>query len=736
MQSVRQKLLNSIFKFILKDGDYITEKEVARKMLLMSGVASIGILILFSFGAISWYRGDYLLAELDYSIAVILIGLLFILRRSRNFAFCSYTAISVMTLFFWYLFMSGSGGGNSFLWLYTYPLFVFFLLGSRQGSRMVTLLFLPCLVFLFFDLTSSANNLYSLDVAIYFIPSFFTVALFAFMFEKNREQSRKFMLDAQAILEQRVMERTADLQHEIDVRKKNEEKLSCSEQRYRALFDSFGDGVSIVGEDGRFLEVNEELCHRLGYSRDELLQLTAHEINGPVSVGLVSCSLEELFRRGHDSAVFEGEHCCRNGELIDVEVRARIIFVNNDKVALCVSRDIREKKKTENEKNKLLEQLYLSQKMEAVGLMAGGVAHDLNNILSGVVTYPDLLLRQLPEGHALCGPLKIIKESGERAAAVVADLLTVARGVASQKETANLNVLIQEYLGSLEHQAFLACHSEIVCLTELDPDLMNIKCSDIHVKKCLMNLVFNGAEAVSGSGKVTVATRNQELDAEGADSLQLAPGQYVVAVVSDTGSGINDVDRCHIFEPFYTKKKMGRSGTGLGLAIVWNTMREHDGTVTVESSSEGSTFSLYFPVSSGPVGERGICVDIKQLKGRGETVLVVDDDAMQRDIAVKMLILLGYTPRAVASGEEAAATLEHDAADLILLDMLMGSGMNGCQTYAEIIKRHPGQRAVIASGFSESEDVIRAQQLGAGEFIKKPYTVEQLGLVIQKVLKS
>lgn len=736
MQSFRKKILNSLFKFISIDNDQLSDKEVARKILLMFRVAAVGIVLLLSLGTIGWYRGDLLLAVFDYSVALVLIVLLLLLRRGWNYTFCGYTGISVMTLLFWYLFMSGSEAGNGFLWLFTYPLFVFFLLGSRQGSLMIALLFLPCLGFLFFDLTSSTVNLYDQDFAIRFIPSFLTVALFAFMFEKNREQSRRILLDGQAVLEQRVAERTADLQHEIDIRRKNEEKLRQSEQRYRTLFDSNGDGVSIIRADGRILEVNEELCRRLGYSRAELSQMTVVEINSPVLAGLASHSLEELFRRGQDSAGFEGEHLSRNGEVIAVEVRIKKICVNNEEVALCVSRDIREKKKNENETRTLAEQLQRSQKMEAVGLMAGGVAHDLNNILTGVVTFPDLLLRQLPEDHDLRGPLRIIKESGERAAAVVADLLTVARGVASQKETANLNVLIQQYLGSPEHQALLACHPEVRCLTELAPDLMNIDCSDVHIKKCLMNLVFNGVEAVSGPGSVRVATRNQEVTAEHTESLHLTPGHYVVAVVSDTGAGINDIDRLHIFEPFYTKKKMGSGGTGLELAVVWNTMKEHDGTVTVENSSEGTSFSLYFPESRGQIEERGVSIDIKQLKGQGETVLVVDDDALQRDIAVKMLILLGYTSRVVASGEEALATLKHGAVDLILLDMVMGSGMNGCQTYAEIIKMHPGQKAVIASGFSENEDVARARQLGAGAFMKKPYTVDQLGLIVQKVLKS
>ena len=736
MQLFRQKILNGLFSRIVSDDDKCTDTEVARKILLMFGISSVGIVMLLSLGTISWYRGEFFLAVLDCTVALILVVLLFFVRRRRRYFFCCCTALFVMTLLYWYLFMSGAGGGYGFLWLYTYPLFVFFLLGARHGIVAITLFFLPCLGFLFFDLFSHTSNLYVQDFAIRFIPSFLTVSLFALMFEKNRAQTNNFLRDAQDVLEQRVEERTAELQQEIDARKKNEEKLRHSEQCYRTLFDSNGDGLSIVSADGRFLEVNEELCHRLGYSRDELLQMRAQDVFSPSSTNQVFYSLQKVFAEGDGACVFEREHLCRDGKVVPVELRTRKILFNNEKAVLTSSRDISERKKTEAERKRLEEQLHRSQKMEAVGLMAGGVAHDLNNILTGVVTYPDLLLLQLPEGHALCEPLKIIKESGGRAAAVVADLLTVAKGVSSQKETANVNLILDEYLQSPEHQALLSRYSEVKSVADLSPDLMNITCSVVHIKKCLMNLVFNGVEAISGPGKVLISTRNQRVAAEDAERLHLAPGKYVVVVVSDTGTGISDVDRQQIFEPFYTKKKLGRSGTGLGLAIVWNTMKDHNGAVTVESSSDGSTFSLYFPVSAGQISARESGVDQQHLQGRGETVLVVDDDALQRDIAVKMLTLLEYTPRAVASGEEAIATLEQETVDLILLDMLMDPGMNGCQTYEEIIKRHPGQKAVIASGFSESEDVTRAHLLGAGGFIKKPYTVEQLGLMVQKVLKG
>ena len=438
MQIFRQEILNRVFALFLVDADSITDREVARKILLMVIISSVGVLMLSSLGTIAWVRQEFLLATMDYSVALILIGLLIYLRQSRNHVFCCYFGVFIMSLLYWYLFMSGAGARTSVLWLYTYPLFALFLLGARHGAMAIILFFIPCLVFLFLNFFIGNTNLYENDFIIRFVPSFLTVAFFAVMFEKSGENARKVLMDAQAVLEQRVSERTVELQHEITARKDNEEKLRNSEQQYRTLFDSNGDGVSIISAAGRFLEVNEELCHRLGYSREELLQMAPQDITSPVSVDQGTSALQELFARRKDSVVLEVEHVRRDGAIIPVELRAKKIFFKNEETALVVYRDITDRKKSEIERLSLESQLQRSQKMEVIGLMAGGVAHDLNNILSGVVTYPDLLLRQFPENHLLCESLKVIKESGQRASAVVADLLTVAKGVAHQKHPPTL----------------------------------------------------------------------------------------------------------------------------------------------------------------------------------------------------------------------------------------------------------------------------------------------------------
>ncbi len=409
--------------------------------------------------------------------------------------------------------------------------------------------------------------------------------------------------------------------------------------------------------------------------------------------------------------------------------------------AITASRDelnheIAAHKRAEKEKKELETKLQRAQKMEAMGLMAGGVAHDLNNILSGIVSYPELLLMDLPEDSPMRKPIKTMQESGMRAADVVEDLMTIARGVASSKEPLNLNTVVEEYLNSVEHQNLERTHSFVDFKPELDSDLLNMSGSPIHIKKILMNLVTNASEAIEGSGTVTIFTRNQYLDEPLKGYEDVVTGEYIVLTVSDGGSGISQQDLERIFEPFYTKKVMERSGTGLGLAVVWNTVQDHKGYIDVKSSKKGTVFELYFPVTRDEIAEDKEDVPVAEYQGHGEKILVVDDEENQREIACGMLTKLGYNAESVSSGEEAIKYVRENPVDLVVLDMVMPKGINGRKTYEEIIKIRPGQKAIIASGYAKTKEVNAAQELGAGKYIKKPYVLEKLGVAVKRELEK
>jgi CheY-like chemotaxis protein len=272
--------------------------------------------------------------------------------------------------------------------------------------------------------------------------------------------------------------------------------------------------------------------------------------------------------------------------------------------------------------------------------------------------------------------------------------------------------------------------------TDLDPSLFNLSGSNVHLRKVVMNLVSNASEAIEGSGNVTISTENCYIDKplKGYEDVKI--NEYIVLTVSDDGSGIASGEIERIFEPFYSKKVMGRSGTGLGLAVVWNVVQDHGAYIDVKSDANGTSFELYFPISREDTSDSKTPVPIQKCKGNGEKILVVDDVKSQREISCNMLDILGYKTKSVSSGKETIEYLKENTVDLILLDMIMDPGINGRETYEQVINIHPNQKAIIVSGFAETKEVKETQKLGAGQYIKKPFTLEMIALAVKEELEK
>jgi signal transduction histidine kinase/CheY-like chemotaxis protein len=398
-------------------------------------------------------------------------------------------------------------------------------------------------------------------------------------------------------------------------------------------------------------------------------------------------------------------------------------------------KEIAERKRKEQENLELQERLTRSQKMEAIGLLAGGVAHDLNNILTGIVTYPDLLLMDLPDDSDMREPLETIRNSGLNAATVVQDLLTLARRGVIQFEALNLNDVIRDYLSSPECRNRMISHPRLAINTALDTNLFNIMGSRVHLKKVMMNLMANAIECQPNGGSIAISTENRYVDTAVNRYEQINEGTYVVFRIEDAGEGIAPADLQKIFEPFYTTKVMGKSGSGLGLAVVWGTVHDHHGFVNVESGlGKGTVFEIYFRVTDEECAKAASAIPVEQYMGKNESILIVDDVELQRRVASTLLERLNYRVAAVSSGEAAVEYLKTHAADLVMLDMIMDPGIDGFETYRRIKEIHPSMKAIIVSGFSETDRVRQAQQLGAGSYLKKPYTLEKIGLTIRAEL--
>ncbi len=450
---------------------------------------------------------------------------------------------------------------------------------------------------------------------------------------------------------------------DITERKRAEDRLRESEMKFRGLFDLSPQGIAVTDvETGRLIDVNDMFCKVTKYDKEDVLGKTTTELE------FYSKEDRDRFLKNLQSSGelhgLEMDFKAKDGSIINTEMFARVFPLQGKNNLITSFYDRTEWKRLQS-------QLVQAQKMESLGLLAGGVAHDLNNVLSGIVSYPELLLMDLPEDSKFRKPIQTIQDSGNRAAAIVQDLLTVARGVAISKEPLSLNNLINDYLKSPEFKKLKQFHPMVNVNTELNMELFNIRASYVHIRKAVMNLVSNASEAVRRGGNVTIATRNCCVDKSlrGYDDVNI--GEYTLLSVTDDGPGISADDFERIFEPFYTKKVMGRSGTGLGLAVVWNVVQDHEGYINVTTDKAGTTFELYFPITRDKVSVKDLTIKMIDYKGKGEKILVVDDVESQRKIACSMLEALGYDPEAVASGEEAVEYVKDNMVDLILLDMIM-----------------------------------------------------------------
>ena len=525
---------------------------------------------------------------------------------------------------------------------------------------------------------------------------------------------------------------------DITERRRAEEEI----QKANALLNSIVENIPnmIFLKDAgelrftRFNRAGEEL---LGHSRDDLLGKNDYDFFPKEQADFFTQKDREVLRGKVIVDIQEEPLQTRDrGERILHTKKVPILNANGEPEYLMgISEDITDRKRAEAEKRRLEERLRRAEKMEALGQLAGGVAHDLNNVLGVLSGYSELLLAEIPEGQKSRRHVEKILQSTEKGAAIIQDLLTLARRGVLSEEVIQVNDIISGFTRTPAFENIRDYHPGVSFRMDCDPNLLNIKGSPVHLEKTLMNLVSNAAESISSEGEVVIRTENRYLDKAIVGYDEVREGDYVVLSVSDTGTGISDEHREKIFEPFYTKKAMGRSGTGLGLTIVWGTVKDHNGYIDVVSRvGEGTTFTLYFPATREEPAAPPERTPLERYMGRGETVLVVDDIAEQRDVASGLLRKLGYRVHSVSSGEEAIEYLKQNRADILILDMIMAPGMDGMEAYRRILEIHPQQKAILVSGFSETYRVRKAQLLGAGVYVKKPYVMETIGLALRKEL--
>jgi len=528
-----------------------------------------------------------------------------------------------------------------------------------------------------------------------------------------------------------VAERTRALEQELARRRATEEELRESERRMRSIFRVAPTGIGVTG-DGVLLDVNPRICEMTGFDREELIGR---------SIGTLYPSPEEFDRVGSEmylqiagrgTGTTETRWVKKDGTILNVILSSTPIDQRNlSKGVTFTLLDITERKRAEEEREQLQAQLIQSQKMEAVGQLAGGVAHDFNNILTAILGYGHLILMGSGEKDTRRHHAEEIITSCERAASITRRLLAFCRQDISEKCRLNLNELIaasrtmlSRLIGEDVEFRFAPC-----------PEDLTVVADPVQIEQVLMNLATNARDAMPGGGLFSIATTIRRLDDE---FIALhgfgTAGDYAVITVSDSGTGMDRDTQRRIFEPFFTTKEVGR-GTGLGLSVVYGILQRHDGHVVVCSNpGTGTTFRVYLPLAR--CREKLLrAAPFLAAKGGSETILVAEDNRDLREVIHLTLSTAGYRVIVTEDGEEAAARFRAsaDSIDLLLLDMIMPK-QSGMEVLNQARSLRPDIKALFLTGYPT--EFIKDRGLMTSEFayLAKPVSPNALLRSIREML--
>ena len=485
----------------------------------------------------------------------------------------------------------------------------------------------------------------------------------------------------------------------------------------------------------KFTVWNEMMTKITGYLRDEVNEVGWYKVVCPESDDQTQAKIYiEKITDSEKLVAQEIEITCKDGTPKKISISTSLLHRDeNSKHIFAIIKDVSEMVAEQQRREKLQEQLARADKMESMGLLAGGVAHDLNNMLDPIVGYADLLLRQHRKDKTSSPKVEQILKSAQEAAEVVQDLLTLARRGRYELRPIALNKVLSDCLESPVFESLKQRFPDVKVSTEICSESTLISGSMVHLKKAIMNLIANAFDAMPLGGQLNICTNNKYLKKLKKGYPNIEAKHYIVISVRDTGIGIEKKAIPKIFEPYFSKKAMGTSsGSGLGLSVVYGVLKDHNGYFDITSEiGKGTEFLLYFPASE----EETETVRESDVNIRGkETILVVDDQFEQRDLAKSVLEELGYKVTTVENGRKAIEILKTEDFDLVLLDMIMEPDIDGLETYREMKKFKPSQKTVIVSGFSESELIKTAIGLGVKAYVKKPYTVGTIGGVIRNII--
>ncbi|MGD9707093.1 MAG: PAS domain S-box protein, partial [Candidatus Delongbacteria bacterium] len=519
-----------------------------------------------------------------------------------------------------------------------------------------------------------------------------------------------------------------------------QKELKLSENKYSLLISNVSDVIWTSDKEFNLNFITKSVEKFLGYTPEQLLILKKREYSSPDTlekIQKIRTRFQSNFTNVNFPIVFNAELICsdRTRKWAEAKINPLIDDAGVFSGFVGVWRDITSFIIT-NERNKSLEdRLAQSEKMEALGRLAGGVAHDLNNVLTGIVAYPDLLLLKIPEDDPMRKKVTAIKKSGQKAAAIVEDLLSLSRRGVNKFTPLNISTLLNDIMESPEVERLKVYHPEVKLKFSQGKDVPSISGAEYQISKVVINLLTNACEAMPSGGSIYMSTRYESSSKGPLKYKNIPDGDYAVLSVSDEGIGISKEDQKKIYEPFFTSKVMGRSGTGLGMAVVWGTIQDHNGYIELESKpGEGTTFEIYLPALSESDAFENEINGKSSITGKGEKIIILDDEQIQLEIAEALFSELNYKVRTVSQPENVVKEIRDFEPDILILDMILSDKLDGLDVYRDILSQNLSVNTIIVSGFSESERVTEAISLGVKRYIKKPFTVDEIGRAIRDVL--
>ncbi len=501
---------------------------------------------------------------------------------------------------------------------------------------------------------------------------------------------------------------------DITERKQAEEALRLTQ----FSVDNSTDAVYWIGPDAEFVYVNYAAVEASGYSKEELLTMTVHDISPEFPVEVWPAHWAELKEK--KSFVIHTIHQRKDKSIYPVEITVNFIQFGGREINCAIAKDITELKRLQELESR-------AARLETAGMIAGQVAHDFNNLLAPILAYPEFIRDELPRDNNAHTFLDAIESAAKKIADINQDLLTMGRRGHYTQDIINLNRIVLQAVQEMESRP-----DAVACKTDLREDLMNIKGGDAQIHRMLTNLIVNAQDAIEDVGQITIKTENYYADNTSIAFGRVPRGEYVKLTVSDNGCGIQDDIIEKILDPFFSTKTADRKrGSGLGLSVVDAVVKDHNGYLDLSSKvGHGTSFYIYFPVTREDAGKE----KSERLAGGAETILIVDDDETQREVTSRLLKKLGYQVSSVESGEKAIEFLRENPQDLVILDMVMPGGIDGAETYRRILEINSRQKSIILSGFSESDRVFEAQKLGAGAFVRKPVTKNVIAAAVRTEL--